>query len=146
MSQQKVSYLTTEDLASLIKNDSRTKRNRAKDSVLFEGFLRLRPFSGTGWDIQMSRNVLDAFNDQYAVSGDLSEFFVCNFPSNPIDTKPTPSTPLYAIGQTNARQKRTEPASMKSDGVKPEPQPPPISWDEMPSSWMSMSSPIDTAF
>ena len=39
-------YLTTEELAELIKYDARTIRNRLKDSVLFEGVHYLRPFGG----------------------------------------------------------------------------------------------------
>ena len=39
-------YLTTEELASKIKYDVRTIRNRLKDSVLFEGVHYIRPFGG----------------------------------------------------------------------------------------------------
>ena len=39
-------YLTTEELASRIKYDVRTIRNRLKDSVLLEGVHYLRPFGG----------------------------------------------------------------------------------------------------
>jgi hypothetical protein len=39
-------YLTTEELAALIKYDVRTIRNRLKDSVLFEGVHYIRPFGG----------------------------------------------------------------------------------------------------
>jgi len=46
MSQQKVTYLTTEELAALIKYDSRTIRDRLKDSVLIEGRHYIRPFGG----------------------------------------------------------------------------------------------------
>lgn len=39
-------YLTTEDLATRIKYDSRTIRERLKDSVLLEGIHYIRPFGG----------------------------------------------------------------------------------------------------
>jgi hypothetical protein len=39
-------YLTTEELASRIKYDSRTIRDRLKDSVLIEGRHYFRPFGG----------------------------------------------------------------------------------------------------
>lgn len=39
-------YLTTEELATLIKYDARTIRNRLKDAVLFEGVHYIRPFGG----------------------------------------------------------------------------------------------------
>lgn len=37
-------YLTTDELARLIKYDARTIRNRLKDSVLLEGVHYIRPF------------------------------------------------------------------------------------------------------
>lgn len=37
-------YLTTDELAQLIKYDARTIRNRLKDSVLLEGVHYIRPF------------------------------------------------------------------------------------------------------
>ncbi len=39
-------YLTTEELAARIKYDSRTIRDRLKDSVLLEGRHYFRPFGG----------------------------------------------------------------------------------------------------
>jgi len=39
-------YLTTEELAKRIKYDSRTIRDRLKDSVLIEGRHYIRPFGG----------------------------------------------------------------------------------------------------
>ena len=39
-------YLTTEELAARIKYDSRTIRDRLKDSVLLEGRHYIRPFGG----------------------------------------------------------------------------------------------------
>lgn len=39
-------YLTTEELATRMKYDVRTIRNRLKDSVLFEGTHYFRPFGG----------------------------------------------------------------------------------------------------
>jgi hypothetical protein len=39
-------YLTTEQLSSLIHYDTRTIRDRLKDSVLLEGVHYIRPFGG----------------------------------------------------------------------------------------------------
>ena len=39
-------YLTTDELASRLKYDARTIRNRLKDSVLLEGIHYIRPFGG----------------------------------------------------------------------------------------------------
>lgn len=39
-------YLTTDELAALIRYDARTIRNRLKDSVLLEGIHYIRPFGG----------------------------------------------------------------------------------------------------
>ena len=39
-------YLTTEELASRIKYDSRTIRNQLKDAVFIEGVHYIRPFGG----------------------------------------------------------------------------------------------------
>lgn len=39
-------YLTTDELAGVIKYDSRTIRERLKDSVLIEGTHYIRPFGG----------------------------------------------------------------------------------------------------
>ncbi len=39
-------YLTTAELSKLIKYDSRTIRERLKDSVLLEGIHYIRPFGG----------------------------------------------------------------------------------------------------
>lgn len=39
-------YLTTEELAGVIKYDRRTIRERLKDSVLIEGVHYFRPFGG----------------------------------------------------------------------------------------------------
>jgi hypothetical protein len=44
MSEQ--TYLTTDELASRIKYDVRTIRDRLKDSVLLEGVHYIRPFGG----------------------------------------------------------------------------------------------------
>lgn len=41
-----VTYLTTDELSARIKYDSRTIRDRLKDSVLLEGRHYLRPFGG----------------------------------------------------------------------------------------------------
>jgi hypothetical protein len=43
---QNQTYLTTDELASRIKYDSRTIRERLKDSVLLEGKHYIRPFGG----------------------------------------------------------------------------------------------------
>lgn len=42
----KKTYLTTDELAELIKYDPRTIRDRLKDSVLLEGTHYIRPFGG----------------------------------------------------------------------------------------------------
>ncbi|MHB1282461.1 MAG: hypothetical protein ACYCZI_01130 [Metallibacterium scheffleri] len=42
----KQTYLTTDELAELIKYDARTIRERLKDSVLLEGRHYIRPFGG----------------------------------------------------------------------------------------------------
>lgn len=39
-------YLTTDELASRVKYDARTVRERLKDSVLLEGVHYFRPFGG----------------------------------------------------------------------------------------------------
>lgn len=41
-----LTYLTTDELSSLIKYDPRTIRERLKDSVLLEGVHYIRPFGG----------------------------------------------------------------------------------------------------
>lgn len=41
-----VTYLTTEELSQKIKYDTRTIRDRLKDSVLLEGVHYIRPFGG----------------------------------------------------------------------------------------------------
>lgn len=41
-----MNYLTTDELAARIKYDSRTIRDRLKDSVLLEGIHYIRPFGG----------------------------------------------------------------------------------------------------
>ena len=41
-----LTYLTTDELAGLIKYDPRTIRERLKDSVLLEGVHYIRPFGG----------------------------------------------------------------------------------------------------
>lgn len=41
-----MTYLTTEELSTRIKYDSRTIRERLKDSVLLEGVHYIRPFGG----------------------------------------------------------------------------------------------------
>lgn len=43
---QASTYLTTDELSSRIKYDSRTIRDRLKDSVLLEGRYYIRPFGG----------------------------------------------------------------------------------------------------
>lgn len=39
-------YLTTDELAEIIKYDARTIRTRLKDNVLLEGIHYIRPFGG----------------------------------------------------------------------------------------------------
>jgi len=41
-----LTYLTTDELSGVIKYDSRTIRDRLKDSVLIEGIHYIRPFGG----------------------------------------------------------------------------------------------------
>lgn len=41
-----LTYLTTDELSEVIKYDSRTIRDRLKDSVLLEGIHYFRPFGG----------------------------------------------------------------------------------------------------
>jgi hypothetical protein len=41
-----LTYLTTDELSGVIKYDSRTIRERLKDSVLLEGIHYIRPFGG----------------------------------------------------------------------------------------------------
>lgn len=41
-----LTYLTTDELAGVIKYDCRTIRDRLKDSVLIEGIHYIRPFGG----------------------------------------------------------------------------------------------------
>lgn len=41
-----LTYLTTDELSKVIKYDSRTIRERLKDSVLIEGIHYIRPFGG----------------------------------------------------------------------------------------------------
>ena len=41
-----LTYLTTDELSKCIKYDSRTIRERLKDSVLIEGIHYIRPFGG----------------------------------------------------------------------------------------------------
>lgn len=43
---QSQTYLTTDELAERIKYDTRTIRERLKDSVLLEGVHYIRPFGG----------------------------------------------------------------------------------------------------
>lgn len=43
---ESITYLTTDELSSRIKYDSRTIRDRLKDSVLLEGRHYIRPFGG----------------------------------------------------------------------------------------------------
>ncbi|MEI8171693.1 MAG: hypothetical protein WCG50_18615 [Rhodoferax sp.] len=46
MNNQTTTYLTTAELSARIKYDSRTIRDRLKDSVLLEGRHYIRPFGG----------------------------------------------------------------------------------------------------
>lgn len=46
MKNQTTTYLTTDELSARIKYDSRTIRDRLKDSVLLEGRHYIRPFGG----------------------------------------------------------------------------------------------------
>jgi hypothetical protein len=56
---------------------------------------------------------------------------------------PTPTpTPTEVVG--NAREVRAVPVSINANGMKPESQPPPISWADMANSWKSNDSSFDT--
>jgi integrase len=52
-------------------------------------------------------------------------------------------TPIEVVG--NAREVRAVPVSINAYGIKPESQPPPISWADMANSWKSNDSSFDTA-
>lgn len=63
-----LTYLTTDELSSRIKYDSRTIRERLKDSVLLEGIHYIRPFGGRKilyiWEkieSDMARNAAPSF-------------------------------------------------------------------------------------
>lgn len=69
-------YLTTEELSARIKYDSRTIRERLKDSVLLEGVHYIRPFGGRKilfiWEKiegDMGRGVPEALNIPMANGG-----------------------------------------------------------------------------
>ena len=57
--------------------------------------------------------------------------------------KVEPPTPIEVVG--NAREVRAVPVSINAKGLKPESQPPPISWADMANSWKSNDSSFDTA-
>ncbi|MDD4979381.1 MAG: hypothetical protein PHI29_12185 [Gallionella sp.] len=65
-----LTYLTTDELSGVIKYDSRTIRERLKDSVLLEGVHYIRPFGGRKilyiWE-HIERDMGIATNDAYAI-------------------------------------------------------------------------------
>ena len=63
-------------------------------------------------------------------------------PSQENVAPPTP-TPTEVVG--TVREVRAVPVSINADGMKPESQPPPISWADMANSWKSNDSSFDTA-
>lgn len=97
-------YLTTDELASLIKYDPGTIRERMKDSVLLEGAHYIRPFgcrkilyiwekieadmgsiTAQTFAIQMSQLVFDALKEQEKSTRPISEFVFCNREGQPLD-------------------------------------------------------------
>lgn len=73
-------YLTTDELASRIKYDARTIRERLKDSVLLEGIHYFRPFGG--------RKILYVWD---AIEQDMKKGFHA------------PTSPMSAIPMSNGR-------------------------------------------
>lgn len=65
-------YLTTEELSSLIKYDPRTIRDQLKDSVLMEGVHYFRPFGGRKilyiWEM-IERDMLSATSTTQLMAG-----------------------------------------------------------------------------
>lgn len=65
-----LTYLTTDELSGVIKYDSRTIRERLKDSVLLEGVHYIRPFGGRKilyiWE-HIERDMGIATNDAYVI-------------------------------------------------------------------------------
>jgi integrase len=61
----------------------------------------------------------------------------------PAQEMATPPTPTEVVG--NAREVRAVPVSINANGMKPESQPPPISWADIANSWKSNDSAFDTA-
>jgi hypothetical protein len=63
-------YLTTDELSELIKYDSRTIRERLKDSVLLEGVHYIRPFGGRKilylWEA-IQRDMASYSSDTFAI-------------------------------------------------------------------------------
>ena len=77
MSQQ---FLTTEELAKIIKYDPRTIRERLKDSVLIEGEHYIRPFGGRKilyiWDA-IERDIVK-FSCQHGAAIPMANGGVCH--------------------------------------------------------------------
>jgi hypothetical protein len=65
-------YLTTEELAKRIKYDTRTIRERMKDSVLLEGVHYIRPFGGRKilyiWE-RIEKDMAKKMNVQFLMNG-----------------------------------------------------------------------------
>ncbi|QJD59952.1 hypothetical protein HG264_14105 [Pseudomonas sp. gcc21] len=73
-------YLTTDELAARIKYDSRTIRERLKDSVLLEGTHYIRPFGGRKilyiWDA-IERD-MGGYSDENNLKVPMARGGVCN--------------------------------------------------------------------
>jgi hypothetical protein len=66
-----MTYLTTEELSKRIKYDTRTIRERLKDSVLLEGIHYIRPFGGRKilfvWEQIEEDMVKESVNGTYSI-------------------------------------------------------------------------------
>lgn len=85
-------YLTTDQLATLIHYDARTIRTRLKDAVLLEGVHYIRPFGG--------RKLLFILE---AIQRDIGKFSAGSVPGMPRTRAPTPelSVPMANGGQAH---------------------------------------------
>ncbi len=76
-------YLTTDQLATLIHYDARTIRTRLKDAVLLEGVHYIRPFGG--------RKLLFILE---AIQRDIGKFSAGNAPGAPSSRQFAPALPI----------------------------------------------------
>ena len=74
-------YLTTEELASRIKYDKRTIRERLKDSVLLEGIHYFKPFGGRKilyiWE-KIEEDMINSIKRSTVITIPMSNGDVCN--------------------------------------------------------------------